>query len=72
MSMVKGAGDTDMRDNPPVTSKFERDHGMPRKPASVAHPGGVAKPTGSGHAGHMESGHMMPQEVAYHGSDKLK
>lgn len=60
---VKSAGDTTMRDNPQVTSKFQRDHGMPRAPGKVSHPGGTAAPTGTKHAGHMASGHMLPKDV---------
>lgn len=63
MASVKGAGDTGMRANPSVTSKFARDHGMPRTPGKVTHPGGIASPTGTKHAGHMESGHMLPKDV---------
>jgi hypothetical protein len=33
------------QDNPPVTSKFDRNHGEPRSPGKVERPGGVAEPT---------------------------
>jgi hypothetical protein len=33
------------RENPHVTSKFDRDHGEPRSPGKVEHPGGTAEPT---------------------------
>lgn len=42
---VKGAGDSHMAENPHVTSKFDRDHGQPRTPGKVSHPGGTAEPT---------------------------
>lgn len=41
---VKGAGDTDMRENPHVTSKFDRMHGHPRTPSKVERPGDPAEP----------------------------
>lgn len=42
MAMVKDEG---VRENPHVTSKFDRDHGEPRTPGKVSHPGGTAEPT---------------------------
>jgi hypothetical protein len=63
--MVKGAGDSGTGENPKVVSKFERNHGMPRKPGTVSHPGGTAKPTGSKHSGFTENGHMLPTEVTH-------
>lgn len=72
MADVKGAGDTTMRENPKVTSKFERDHGMPRTPGKVSHPGGTASPTGSKHAGFTEHGHMLPKELPRGVTDSVK
>jgi hypothetical protein len=60
---VRGAGSDGMRENPPVTSKFDRDKGKPRTPGKVSHPGGTAKETGSKHPGFMDSGHMLPKEA---------
>jgi hypothetical protein len=64
MSKVKGAGDTGMRENPKVTSKFDRMHGEPRKPGTVTHPGGVAPVSGSKKSGFTEHGHMLPKDVS--------
>jgi hypothetical protein len=64
---VKGAGDSMIRDNPKVTSKFDRSHGMPRVPGHVEKIGGVAKPgaarSGGASVSYDEhSGHQMPRE----------
>lgn len=58
--------------NPPVTSKFDRDHGMPRKLGKVTHPGGVAPITGTHVPGHNEGGHMYPRESGVSVTDKVK
>ncbi len=63
MANVKGAGDTSMRENPKVTSKFDRMHGKPRTPGTVTHPGGTAAPTGTKHSGFTEHGHMLPKDA---------
>ena len=66
MANVKGAGDTAMRENPPVHSKGDR-HGKPFHPSPVTVAGGVAAapPTGTKVAGHTEHGHMEPKHVPY-------
>jgi len=40
-NLVKNAGSTEMRENPPVHSKAQH-HGIPRTPGKVSKPGGVA------------------------------
>lgn len=45
---VKNAGETDMRENPHVTSKAMRTHGMPRSPGHVSSPGGTTMPSEKG------------------------
>lgn len=42
---VAGAGSNEAGENPHVTSKFDRDHGMPRTPGKAEHPGDTAEPT---------------------------
>lgn len=46
-------------ENPHVTSKFDRDHGMPRTPGKVGKPGDKAEPTFA-HERH------APSEVHHH------
>jgi hypothetical protein len=60
---VRGAGDSGSGNNPPVRSKFDRSRGKGLKAPHLSHPGEVAKESGSGHAGFMDSGHMMPKDV---------
>jgi hypothetical protein len=43
-----------MMDNPPVTSKAMRTHGMPRHPTAVGHAGGTTEP-GMAHERHAPS-----------------
>lgn len=45
MAKVHSAGDNSHGENPHVTSKFDRDHGEPRTPGKVSHPGGEAQPS---------------------------
>lgn len=49
--------------NPKVTSKFDRDHGKPRHPTPVSHPGAVAPQTGTTVPGHNENGHAYPSHT---------
>lgn len=72
MPTVKGAGDSQMRENPVVHSKFDRSRGMGLKAPHLSHPGEVAKPTGSKHDGFNENGHMYPHEVPAHNTDRVK
>jgi hypothetical protein len=66
MAEVRGAGsDKSDRGNPSVQSKFDRNHGSPRKPAPVTHPGATAPMTGTEVAGHTNAGHQMPREVGH-------
>ena len=67
MAEVKGAGSTEMRENPPVHSKGQR-HGIPFHPSPVERPGGVAAAPMSGtkvplHSA--ESGHREPRHVPH-------
>lgn len=48
--------------NPSVTSKFDRNHGKPRTPAKVTHPGGTAPVSGTAQSGHNAGGHRYPHE----------
>jgi hypothetical protein len=60
VATVKGAGDTGMRENPPVHSKGMKWHGKPHSPGKVSSIGGTAPISGQG-----KSGPGVPREVPY-------
>lgn len=73
---VRGAGDDGVGENPHVTSKYDRDGGMPRSPGKVGSPGHTAEPTFGHervapskveHAAHGKVHHYAPDHPAMGG-----
>jgi hypothetical protein len=50
------------RDNPKVSSKFDKSQGRGLPAPHLKHPGEVAKESGSSHPGHTSNGHKLPTE----------